>query len=124
VQIILLLRQIDASSSQAHLVNISLLTIAHQAVIDAYLCLLHLTTGTQPLARNPHLGCADGLSTISDQCAYCSAVVSFMKDSLIQRLFTLCSPLPPRSPHPQEGVVPVREVAVFRHEFGWVTQEC
>jgi len=45
VQIILLLRQIEASSSQAHLANISLLTIAHQAIIDAYLCLLHLTTG-------------------------------------------------------------------------------
>lgn len=45
VQILLLLRQMEGSASQAMAARVSLWTVGHQAVMDAYLCLLHLTVG-------------------------------------------------------------------------------
>lgn len=41
----LLVRQMEASSTQALASKVSLLTIGQQAVLDGYLCLLHLTVG-------------------------------------------------------------------------------
>ena len=38
-------RQIDYSNSRSSAVKVSLLTIGQQAVMDSYLCLMHLTTG-------------------------------------------------------------------------------
>ena len=45
VQILLLIRQMEATSTQALSAKVSLLTLGHQSIMDAYLCLLHLTTG-------------------------------------------------------------------------------
>ena len=45
LQIMLLLRQMEATGTQALMSKVSLLTIGQQAIMDAYLCLLHLTTG-------------------------------------------------------------------------------
>ena len=45
-QVLLLLRQMEATNTQATASKVSLLMLGSQAVIDAYLCLLHLTTGT------------------------------------------------------------------------------
>ncbi|CAK4069873.1 unnamed protein product [Aphanomyces euteiches] len=45
VQIYLLLKQLQQSSTQAAAAKVSLITIGQQAVVDSYLCLLHLTTG-------------------------------------------------------------------------------
>ena len=45
MQVLLLVRQIDYSNSRSSAVKVSLLTIGQQAVMDSYLCLMHLTTG-------------------------------------------------------------------------------
>lgn len=45
VQVLLLLRQMEATNTQATASKVSLLMLGQQAVMDAYLCLLHLTTG-------------------------------------------------------------------------------
>eukprot|EP01102_Stenamoeba_stenopodia_P007564 TRINITY_DN2120_c0_g1_i1.p1 TRINITY_DN2120_c0_g1~~TRINITY_DN2120_c0_g1_i1.p1 ORF type:complete len:591 (-),score=58.73 TRINITY_DN2120_c0_g1_i1:77-1849(-) len=44
-QILLLIRQMEYTSTQASAAKVSLLTIGAQAVMDAYICLVHLTTG-------------------------------------------------------------------------------
>ncbi|RHY30336.1 hypothetical protein DYB32_004394 [Aphanomyces invadans] len=44
-QIYLLLKQLQVSSTQAAAAKVSLVTVGAQAVVDSYLCLLHLTTG-------------------------------------------------------------------------------
>ena len=44
-QVLLLLRQMESTNTQATASKVSLLMLGQQAVIDAYLCLLHLTTG-------------------------------------------------------------------------------
>ena len=41
----------ECTSTQATASKVSLLMLGQQAVIDAYLCLLHLTTGKTYLAR-------------------------------------------------------------------------
>ena len=46
VQVLLLLRQMEATNTQSTATKLSLLMLGQQAVMDAYLCLLHLTTGT------------------------------------------------------------------------------
>ncbi len=45
VQVLLLLRQMESTNTQATASKVSLLMLGQQAVIDAYLCLLHLTSG-------------------------------------------------------------------------------
>lgn len=45
MQVLLLLRQMECTTTQATASKVSLLMLGQQAVIDAYLCLLHLTTG-------------------------------------------------------------------------------
>jgi hypothetical protein len=45
MQVLLLLRQMESTNTQATASKVSLLMLGQQAVIDAYLCLLHLTTG-------------------------------------------------------------------------------
>lgn len=45
VQILFLIKQMDYTNTQAAAAKVSLLTIGQQAIIDSYLCLLHLTTG-------------------------------------------------------------------------------
>jgi len=45
VQVMLLVKQMDYSNTQAAAAKISLMMIGHQAILDAYLCLLHLTVG-------------------------------------------------------------------------------
>jgi len=45
MQVLLLLRQMESTNTQASASKVSLLMLGQQAVIDAYLCLLHLTTG-------------------------------------------------------------------------------
>ncbi|DBB08109.1 TPA: hypothetical protein ACH3X3_008304 [Trebouxia sp. C0006] len=45
IQVLLLLRQMESTNTQATASKVSLLMLGQQAVIDAYLCLLHLTTG-------------------------------------------------------------------------------
>ena len=42
---VLLIRQMEATGTQAAVAKVSLLTVGQQAIMDAYLCLLHLTTG-------------------------------------------------------------------------------
>ena len=44
-QVVLLIRQMEATATQAAVAKVSLLTVGQQAIMDAYLCLLHLTTG-------------------------------------------------------------------------------
>ena len=44
-QVVLLIRQMEATGTQAAVAKVSLLTVGQQAIMDAYLCLLHLTTG-------------------------------------------------------------------------------
>lgn len=44
-QIYLLVRQIQSSNTQASAAKVSLVTIGQQAIIDSYLCLIHLTAG-------------------------------------------------------------------------------
>ena len=45
MQVVLLIRQMEATATQAAVAKVSLLTVGQQAIMDAYLCLLHLTTG-------------------------------------------------------------------------------
>ncbi|KAL4452456.1 hypothetical protein ABPG75_008118 [Micractinium tetrahymenae] len=45
LQVLLLVRQMEACATPALASRVSLLTLAHQAVLDAYLCLVHLTLG-------------------------------------------------------------------------------
>ena len=59
-QVLMLIRQMEATSTQALAASVSLLCIGHQAILDAYLCLLHLTTGAQhrpPQDWAPVLSC-------------------------------------------------------------------
>lgn len=43
LQVVLLFRQMDATSTPASAARVSLLCVSQQAIMDAYLCLLHLT---------------------------------------------------------------------------------
>jgi len=45
IQILLLIKQMEATNTQSAVAKISLLTIGAQAVMDSYLCLIHLTAG-------------------------------------------------------------------------------
>mmetsp|Transcript_5222 Transcript_5222/g.19155 ORF Transcript_5222/g.19155 Transcript_5222/m.19155 type:complete len:558 (-) Transcript_5222:137-1810(-) len=45
LQVLFLIRQMEYSNTQTGAAKVSLLTIGHQAILDAYLCLLHLTAG-------------------------------------------------------------------------------
>lgn len=47
MQVLLLIRQMEATANQAAASKVSLLMLGHQAIMDAHLCLLHLTTGEQ-----------------------------------------------------------------------------
>ena len=49
IQVLQLLRQMEATNTQATASKVSLLMLGQQAVMDAYLCLLHLTTGVSAL---------------------------------------------------------------------------
>ena len=42
---LLSIRQMEATTGQAAASKVSLLMLGHQAIMDAHLCLLHLTTG-------------------------------------------------------------------------------
>ena len=44
-QILLMMRQMDAAGTQALASNVSLVALGQQAIMDAHLCLLHVTTG-------------------------------------------------------------------------------
>lgn len=46
LQVLLLIKQMEATNTPALASKVSLVTIGQQAVMDSYLCLLHLTTGT------------------------------------------------------------------------------
>lgn len=46
-QVLLLVRQMEAVTTPALAARISLLTLAHMAVLDAFLCLIHLTLGAR-----------------------------------------------------------------------------
>ncbi|XP_027342107.1 transmembrane E3 ubiquitin-protein ligase FLY1-like isoform X1 [Abrus precatorius] len=45
LQVLLLIRQMEHSSTQSGSTKVSILMIGQQAIMDAYLCLLHLTAG-------------------------------------------------------------------------------
>ncbi|KAG4971985.1 hypothetical protein JHK84_038065 [Glycine max] len=45
LQVLLLIRQMEHSSTQSGAAKVSILMIGQQAIMDAYLCLLHLTAG-------------------------------------------------------------------------------
>ncbi|XP_011100360.1 transmembrane E3 ubiquitin-protein ligase 1 [Sesamum indicum] len=45
LQVLLLIRQMEHSNTQSGAAKVSLLMIGHQAIMDAYFCLLHLTAG-------------------------------------------------------------------------------
>lgn len=45
LQVLLLIRQMEHSNTQSGAAKVSILMIGHQAIMDAYLCLLHLTAG-------------------------------------------------------------------------------
>ncbi|KAJ7981488.1 transmembrane E3 ubiquitin-protein ligase 1-like [Quillaja saponaria] len=45
MQVLLLIRQMEHSNTQSGAAKVSILMIGQQAIIDAYLCLLHLTAG-------------------------------------------------------------------------------
>ena len=47
-QILLMMRQMDAAGTQALASKVSLVSLGQQAIMDAHLCLLHLTTGASP----------------------------------------------------------------------------
>jgi hypothetical protein len=48
-QILLVMRQTDAAHTQALASKVSLATLGQQAILDAHLCLVHLTTGAATL---------------------------------------------------------------------------
>ena len=58
MQVLLSIRQMEATANQATASKVSLLMLGHQAIMDAHLCLLHLTTGgqatEQPLRTHTH----------------------------------------------------------------------
>ncbi|CAL0328994.1 unnamed protein product [Lupinus luteus] len=45
LQVLLLIRQMEHSNTQSGAAKVSILMVGQQAIIDAYLCLLHLTAG-------------------------------------------------------------------------------
>ncbi|GMY10143.1 transmembrane E3 ubiquitin-protein ligase FLY2 [Fagus crenata] len=45
LQVLLLIRQMEHGNTQSGAAKVSILTIGQQAIMDAYLCLLHLTAG-------------------------------------------------------------------------------
>lgn len=45
VQVLLLIRQMEHSNTQSGAAKVSILMVGQQAIMDAYLCLLHLTAG-------------------------------------------------------------------------------
>ncbi|ONK74903.1 uncharacterized protein A4U43_C03F11300 [Asparagus officinalis] len=45
LQVLLLIRQMEHSNTQSGAAKVSILMIGHQAIMDAYFCLLHLTAG-------------------------------------------------------------------------------
>ena len=45
MQILLLIRQMEASGTQANAANLSELMVAQQAIMDALICLANLTSG-------------------------------------------------------------------------------
>ncbi|KAK7257422.1 hypothetical protein RIF29_31397 [Crotalaria pallida] len=45
LQVLLLIRQMEHSNTQSGAAKVSILMVGHQAIMDAYLCLLHLTAG-------------------------------------------------------------------------------
>ncbi|XP_073311636.1 transmembrane E3 ubiquitin-protein ligase FLY2-like isoform X2 [Primulina huaijiensis] len=45
LEVLLLIRQMEHSNTQSGAAKVSLPMIAHQAIMDAYLCLMHLTAG-------------------------------------------------------------------------------
>lgn len=45
LQVLLLIRQMEHSNTQSGAAKVSILTIGQQAIMDAYLCLIHLTAG-------------------------------------------------------------------------------
>eukprot|EP00741_Cyanophora_paradoxa_P003535 tig00000711_g3433.t1 len=45
VEVLLLIKQMEFTSTQSGASKVSLLTVGSQAIMDSYLCLLHLTTG-------------------------------------------------------------------------------
>lgn len=53
-QVLLLIRQMEATATTATAARVSLLCIGQQAIMDAYLCLLHLTTGVRHTTGVPH----------------------------------------------------------------------
>jgi len=52
-QILLLVRQMESTGTQALAGKISPITIGMQAIIDSYLCLGHLTAGTHRKIEAP-----------------------------------------------------------------------
>ena len=58
---LLSIRQMEATTSQATASKVSLLMLGHQAIMDAHLCLLHLTTGAlRPSPLAPHKRSSQG----------------------------------------------------------------
>ncbi len=55
LQGMLLVQQMALTDTQASASRVSLLTIGQQAIMDAYLCLLHLTTGKPQLWPVPRM---------------------------------------------------------------------
>jgi predicted membrane-bound mannosyltransferase len=45
LQVLFLIRQMEHSNTQSGAAKVSLLMVGQQAIMDAYLCLLHLTAG-------------------------------------------------------------------------------
>ncbi|GFP86403.1 transmembrane E3 ubiquitin-protein ligase 1 [Phtheirospermum japonicum] len=45
LEVLMLIRQMEHSNTQSGTAKVSLLMIGHQAIMDAYICLLHLTAG-------------------------------------------------------------------------------
>ena len=61
-QILLVMRQTDAAHTQALASKVSLLTLGQQAILDAHLCLVHLTTGAASF--HPLCACHDGVTRL------------------------------------------------------------
>ncbi|CAA0816230.1 RING/U-box superfamily protein [Striga hermonthica] len=45
LEVLMLIRQMEHSNTQSGTAKVSLLMVGHQAIMDAYICLLHLTAG-------------------------------------------------------------------------------
>ncbi|KAG6407057.1 hypothetical protein SASPL_130039 [Salvia splendens] len=52
LEVLLLIRQMEHSNTQSGAAKVSLVMIGHQAIMDAYLCLLHLTAGILVVKRD------------------------------------------------------------------------